>query len=171
MLKSRKIRDVMIGILELPHMPYWFNIKQSITLLVEMSANSKMLPPQVLLVFDELYNLVGIVGVKEILRGLEPGDLTTDKQITEQDQSLPPLPWDTMFDLNKDDEQAHKPVSDIMLPVRYFVDADEPLSKAAYLMAHNNLDVLPVIENKKKLIGIVRIAEVFDVLSNAVLKE
>jgi predicted transcriptional regulator len=38
-------------------------------------------------------------------------------------------------------------------------------------MLHNNLVLLPVLENKKKLVGVVRMIEVFDELSNAILSE
>jgi predicted transcriptional regulator len=36
-------------------------------------------------------------------------------------------------------------------------------------MIHNDLVLLPVLEDKKKFVGLVRIKEIFEELSNAVL--
>lgn len=58
-----------------------------------------------------------------------------------------------------------------MVPAKLFVEQDDPVTKAAYLMLHNDLILLPVLENKKKLVGVVRMIEVFDELSNAILTE
>ena len=38
-------------------------------------------------------------------------------------------------------------------------------------MLHHDLLLLPVLENKKKFVGLVRMIEVFDEISNAILKE
>jgi len=38
-------------------------------------------------------------------------------------------------------------------------------------MLHHELDLLPVLENKKKFVGLVRMIEVFDEISSGLLKE
>ncbi len=38
-------------------------------------------------------------------------------------------------------------------------------------MLHHDLLLLPVLENKKKFVGLVRMIEVFDEISDALLKE
>ncbi len=58
-----------------------------------------------------------------------------------------------------------------MAPAKYFVEPGDPITKAAYLMLHNDLLLLPVLEDKKKFVGLVRMIEVFDSISDAVLKE
>src|SRR4030067_1160184 len=68
-------------------------------------------------------------------------------------------------------EMAEKPISDVMTPAKFFVLPDDPITKAAYLMVHNELALLPVLENNKKFIGLVRMIEVFDELSNTILEE
>jgi len=39
------------------------------------------------------------------------------------------------------------------------------------VMLHNDLVLLPVLEDKKKFVGLVRMIEVFDSISDAILSE
>jgi CBS-domain-containing membrane protein len=110
--------------------------------------------------------------LKDILRGLEPRFLkpTTKAQVPEEDEAALSIIWDSLF--NKESrELAKRPVKEIMVPARYFVAPDDRITKAAYLMLHHHLVLLPVLENKKKFMGLVRMIEIFDEISNAILKE
>ena len=173
-MSDRKVaKDVMIGIFEYPHVPYWFTISQAIRIVKVSFISTKKYPdPMAILVFDEKYNLMGTLTLKDILRGLEPQFLkpSAKAQVAEEDESALSLIWDTLFD--KSSKQfVERPVSEIMTPAKYFVEPTDPLTKAAYLMLHHDLILLPVLENKKKFVGLVRMIEVFDEISNAMLKE
>ena len=173
MSDSKVVKDVMTGIFEYPHVPYWFSISQAIRIVKVSFLSSKKYPdPMAVLVFDEKYNLMGTLTLKDILRGLEPQFLKTraKAQVAEEDESALSLIWDTLFKKGAKD-LAEKPVSEIMATAKYFVEPGDPLTKAAYLMLHHDLVLLPVLENKKKFIGLVRMIEVFDEISNAVLTE
>jgi CBS domain-containing protein len=173
-MSDRKVaKDVMIGIFEYPHVPYWFTISQAIRIVKVSFISSKKYPdPMAILVFDEKYNLMGTLTLKDILRGLEPQFLkpSAKAQVAEEDESALSLIWDTLFDKGSK-EFAERPVSEIMTPAKYFVEPTDPLTKAAYLMLHHELDLLPVLENKKKFVGLVRMIEVFDEISSGILKE
>ncbi len=65
---------------------------------------------------------------------------------------------------------ASKSVSEVMAPVTIFVEPGESVKKAAYLMLRNNVVLLPVLENKRKLVGIVRMVEIFEEISNAMVE-
>jgi len=173
MSDSKVVKDVMIGIFEYPHVPYWFSIGQAIRIVkVSFLSTKKYTDPMAVLVFDEKYNLMGTLTLKDLLRGLEPRFLkpSSTAQVAAEDESALSLIWDTLF--NKESKDlTEKPVSEIMTPAKYFVEPGDPLTKAAYLMLHHDLVLLPVLENKKKFIGLVRMIEVFDEISNALLKE
>ncbi len=174
-MSDRKVvKDVMIGVFEYPHVPYWFTIGQAIKIVKVSFLSTKKYPdPMAILVFDEKYNLMGTLTLKDILKGLEPRFLKTppDKiQLAAENESALSLVWDTLFDKGSKD-LAEKPVSEIMVPAKYFVEPTDPITKAAYLMLHHDLLLLPVLENKKKFVGLVRMIEVFDEISNALLKE
>jgi len=173
MSNGRVAKDVMIGIFEYPHVPYWFSIGQAIRIVKVSFISSKKYPdPMAILVFDEKYNLMGTLTLKDILRGLEPRFLKPSEkaQVSVEDESALSLIWDTLFTQGTK-ELAEKPVSEIMIPAKHFVEPSDPLTKAAYLMLHHDLVLLPVLENKKKFVGLVRMIEVFDEISNALLKE
>jgi Mg/Co/Ni transporter MgtE len=153
--------------------PYWFTVSQAIRIVKVSFISSKKYPdPMAILVFDEKYNLMGTLTLKDILRGLEPQFLkpSAKAQVAEEDESALSLIWDTLFDKGAK-EFAERPVSEIMTPAKYFVEPTDPLTKAAYLMLHHDLILLPVLENKKKFVGLVRIIEVFDEISSGILKE
>ena len=172
MSNTKVVKDLMIDVFEFPHIPYWFSIRQAIGIIKKsLLTKEKCLQPMAVLVFDEKYNLVGTVSLKDILRGLEPRFLkpTTKAQGHVGDDSGLSILWDTLF--NKESkEMAEKPISDVMSPAKFFVAPEDPVTKAAYLMVHNDLALLPVLENNKKFVGLVRIIEVFDELSDAILK-
>jgi len=173
MSDRKAAKDVMIGIFEYPHVPYWFTVSQAIRIVKVSFISSKKYPdPMAILVFDEKYNLMGTLTLKDILRGLEPRFLKPSEkaQVAEEDESALSLIWDTLFDKGSK-EFAERPVSEIMTPAKYFVEPTDPLTKAAYLMLHHDLILLPVLENKKKFVGLVRMIEVFDEISNGILKE
>ncbi|MEW6416780.1 MAG: CBS domain-containing protein [Nitrospirota bacterium] len=138
-MSDKKIKDLMIGVFEYPHVPYWFTIKQAIMVVKKsVIGTEKCIHPLAVLVFDEKYNILGTLTLKDILKGLESK------------------------------EKAESPVSEVMIPVKFFVEPDDPATKAADLMLNNDLILLPVIEDKKKFVGVVRIIEIFDELTSAI---
>jgi len=174
MQSDKKIKDVMVGIFEFPHIPYWFSIDQAMRIIKVSFISAKKYPePLAILVFDEKYNLLGTLTLKDILRGLEPRFMRTPAgkaQVVDEDESALSLIWDSLF-AKESRDLAKKPVSEIMTPAKFFVEPGDPLTKAAYMMIHNDLILLPVLEGKKKFVGLVRMIEIFDELSNAILQE
>jgi Mg/Co/Ni transporter MgtE len=137
MAKGKVVKDFMIDVFEYPHVPYWFTVKQAIMVVKKsLIGTEKCIHPLAVLVFDEKYNILGTLTLKDILKGLESK------------------------------EKAERPVSDVMVPAKLFVEPDDPAAKAADLMLNNDLILLPVIEDKKKFVGVVRMIEIFDELTS-----
>jgi Mg/Co/Ni transporter MgtE len=172
MSKGKVIKDLMIDVFEYPHIPYWFTIKQAMGIIKKsLLSSEKCHHPMAILVFDEKYNLLGTLSLKDILRGIEPNFLkaTIKAQVPAEDESGLSMLWDTLFD-KESKEMSEKPVSEMMVPAKFFVRPEDPITKAAYLMIHNDLVLLPVLEDKKKFVGLVRMIEVFDELSSSILE-
>ena len=173
MHSDKKVKDLMIGVFDYPHIPYWFSIDQAMKIIkASFIKEKKYTEPLAILVFDEKYNLLGTLTLKDILRGLEPRFMRpTDKaQAYIQEGQELSIIWDTLF-ASESKELAQKPVNEIMIPTKYFVEPDDSIAKAAYLMIHDDLPLLPVLEAKKKFVGLVRMIEIFDELTNIIIKE
>lgn len=173
-LSDKRIKDIMVGIFEYPHIPYWFSIDQAIKIIKASFINTKTYPcPLAILVFDEKYNLLGTLTPDDILSGLGPRfkmEIREKAQMLDEDDATLSLDWDTLFTKESDD-LLKRPIGEIMVPVKYFVEPGDSLPKAAYLMIHHDLILLPVLENRKKAIGLVRMIEVFDEITKVILKE
>jgi hypothetical protein len=173
MSNGKVAKDVMIGIFEYPHIPYWFSINQAVRIVKVSFISTKKYPePMAILVFDEKYNLMGTLTLKDILKGLEPRFMQASEKMEgykDQESELSMI-WDSLFS-KQSKELAEKAVSEVMSPAKYFVEPNDPITKAAYLMVHHDLVLLPVLENKKKFVGLVRMIEVFDEISDSLIKE
>ncbi|WP_353685092.1 CBS domain-containing protein [Thermodesulfovibrio sp. 3907-1M] len=173
MTDKKLVKDVMLEIFEYPHIPYWFNIEQVIKVVkASFIQTKKHTDPLAILVFDEKYNLLGTATLKDILKGIEPVLLKPLPEVSALDEgkTVFAVVWDDLF-REESKKLAQKPVSEIMVPAKHFVDPSDPVTKAAYLMIHFDLALLPVIEDNKKLVGIVRMVEVFDAISEEIIKE
>jgi len=160
---DRKVRDIIVDIFDFPHVPYWFTIRQAIKIMkVALPHREKTSYPLGILVFDEKYNLLGMVSVKEILKAKEAG-LPKSAAVSHM-----PDGYATASSASRDEPEgtkyAEKTVSEVMTPLTCFVEPDDTLTKAAYLLIDNDLMVMPVLEQKKKLVGLVLLTEVFDQL-------
>jgi CBS domain-containing protein len=173
MANGRAVKDVMIDAFEYPHMPYWFTIRQAVGIMKKSVIESqKCVYPQIILVFDEKYNLMGSLTIRDILRGMEPRLLQpkamTEADVTYVDEKALAGIEASLFSAEAK-QLAEKPISDIMVPARIFVTPEDSVVKAAFLMERLNIQVLPVLEDGKKLAGVVRMIEVFEEVADIIL--
>jgi len=170
MLTRKSIKDVMVSIDEYPHIPSDISLKDAIGIVRSSMVDGRSCyQPMIALVFDN-HGLVGTLRLRDILKGLEPAFLkpsTTVQGYTEDAAGLSVL-WDTLFN-RESKERVEQLVKEVMNPIRVHVDVDDPIVKAAYLMIHNDLLLLPVVEGGKHVAGLIRMIEVFDELTRDVV--
>jgi Mg/Co/Ni transporter MgtE len=171
---TKKIKDLMIPLVDYPHIPYWFSVRQAIAMLKAAAAEPEAKNPRFVLVFDEKYQLLGSLGFKEMLMGIEPRFLRRPEAAHIQGarpSDLDPLLgmlWKDLFGRGCK-EEANKPVKDVMTPVKVTVKADDPVVKAAYAMVQAGLEIVPVMADNT-VVGIARLLDVFQEITAAVLE-
>jgi DNA-binding NarL/FixJ family response regulator len=163
---NKKVKDFMIPLEDYPHIPYWFTLRQAMAIVREAAIKFEgSFEPRAVLVFDEKYQLMGMLTLRDIIKGLEP-KFAKDTGIIKADPSLAVLMGD-MFGPNMK-EQSQKPVSEVMSPIRVTVNGDDPITKALFLMIQENVGMMPVLL-EKKVVGMVRMNELFKEISAVVL--
>lgn len=163
---EKKVKDLMIPLEDYPHIPYWFTLRQAMAIVREAAIKFEgVFEPRAVLVFDEKYQLMGVLTLRDIIKGLEPKFLK-ETALVKMDPSLTVLLGD-LFGPNMKQE-SQKPVSEVMSPIRITVDAQDAIVKALYMMIKENVGMIPVMQDKK-VAGIVRLSDLFTEISKVVL--
>jgi CBS domain-containing protein len=168
---DKKVRDLMIPLEDYPHIPYWFTLRQAMAIVREAAIKFEgSFEPRAVLVFDEKYQLMGMLTLRDIIKGLEPRFLKESKVLEgkkiDMDPSLTVLLGDLFGPGLK--EQSQKPVSEVMSPIKVTVDAEAPIAKALFLMIKENVGTMPVM-HANKVTGMIRLSDLFNEVSKLVL--
>lgn len=167
-MKVKTAGELMIPLDQYPHLPYWFTLRQAMAEMEqsEFDVDGRKSLPRVVLVFDEKYQLLGIVRRRDILRGLEPSFLSQPMDAT----GFVALPDPSLVDFSLEGirERAERPVRDVMLPIRATADYDDHVMKLIYMMVGNNLHLLPVLKDGS-VAGVVRTVDVFHEVAQQLL--
>ena len=176
-MKDIRAKDVLIPLDKYPHVPYWFTLRQAMVEIVsaEIDIHGHKSLPRAVLIFNEAYQLIGMVRRRDILKGLEP------KFLLERPLQYRKKLFDVQVDpnlslLSSDDfwkgvqEQAERPVSDIMIPIERTVESGDHIFKVIYEMNEYDLHLMPVLENKQ-VVGVVRTVDVFNAVYKLVMEQ
>lgn len=168
--------DIMIPLDQYPHVPYWFTLRQALAEMEksDLHIGGRHSLPRFLLVFDEDYQLIGVIRRRDILRGLEPSVLR-GKPIAERKR---------LFEAHQNEgrereipyaelvrgilQQAETPVNDWMQPIELTVDYNDHIVKVIYEMNAHNMPMVPVVKDGA-VVGVVRTVDIFHVVSNTFL--
>jgi predicted transcriptional regulator len=156
-MDKKKIKDIVIPLAEYPHMPYWAALREAIAQLNVAFETGH----HTVLVFDEAYKLVGMLLQKDILKGLDP-------KFAEHHEEGVPVLWDTLL-ASGGEKRLAQPIKDFMSQAKISVDANDSILKVSHVMLHEDAYLLPVMEGDK-LIGVVRMGDIFQQITNALLK-
>jgi CBS domain-containing protein len=174
MSNATTVKELAVKITEYPHIPYWMSVRDAIAMIHSAYDETAGLGEhRMVLVFDEKYQLRGILTLKDLLGGIEPRFLKRDEKsryqgLSDQDYvTLSALVEGTFSEKAK--EEAAKPVSEVMTPIRATLNADDSVAKAAFVMFQANVSLVPVMEGKK-VIGVLRMSDVFNQITKTVLE-
>jgi CBS-domain-containing membrane protein len=154
---KKKVKDLVIPLSNYPHMPYWGTLTEAIAQLNVAYETGH----HTVLVFDEAYKLVGMLLQRDILKGLEP-------KFAQHHEEGVPVFWDDLLKSGAEKRLA-RPIKEFMSDVMATIDADDSILMASHVMLVKNTYLLPVLEGER-LIGVVRMGDVFHEITNTVLK-
>jgi CBS domain-containing protein len=169
----KKIADLMIPLEDYPHVPYWFTLRQAMAIVREAAIKFEgTFEPRSVLVFDEKYHLLGILTLGDILRGLAPkflqGAVGKLRAVFDFDSALSGLEADISGPQVK--EASQTPVSEVISPITVTVGAGDSLAKALLLMIQEDVGRMPVMQ-EQKVVGIIRLSDLFQEISDFVLQD
>ena len=168
MPNQKKVKDLMIPLEDYPHIPYWFTLRQAMAIVREAAIKFEgSFEPRAVLVFDEKYQLMGILTLRDIIKGLEPRFLK-ETSLVKMDPSLTVLMGDLLGPNMK--EASQRPVSEVMSPIQATIDGEAPIVKALYVMIKENVGMMPVIQDNK-VAGMIRMSDLFGEIAKVVLGE
>ncbi len=172
--------DVMLTLDRYPNCQGNCNIREAI---VALSASAVRLEdghfmlPRYLLIRNAENELVGVVGRRELLKGLVP-HLREDRESAEHIKALVPfggstpseifIRWTSLFSkaaLEASKESVHS----VMVPIRGAVQADDSLSTVISTMLFHNIDLVAVLDGTK-VAGVVLMTNIFDVVAQFVME-
>jgi hypothetical protein len=165
----RRIKDIMFGIFEYPHIPYWFSIGQAIKIIrISYRSGSKYSDPVAVLIFDEKYNLLGTLSLVDIMKSLGPYLPDTSPAgadgVSEEERL-------TRLFAERAGKRIEEQASSIMTPAKVYCAPEDSIFHAADLIIRNDLILLPVLEKKRKLVGLVRAGELFEEVSKLIVQQ
>ena len=170
------VQEIMIPLDQYPKVLPSCSLRDAMRLMeeAELDFGGRKSLPRALLVFDESGDFRGCVRRRDIMGGLEPKFLVSE-----------PIHYRMkLFDVNLDpnlsalankhvvkgiQEQAQRPVSEVMRPIETSLNYDDRLMKAIYEMVVYSLNIIPVMR-QRKVIGVVRSVELFHELAKLVLQ-
>jgi CBS domain-containing protein len=168
MAAEKKVKDLMIPLEDYPHIPHWFTLRQAMAIVREAAIKFEgSFEPRAVLVFDEKYQLMGILTLRDMIKGLEPKFLQATG-LVKMDPSLTVLLGDQLGPNIR--EASQRPVSEVMSPIQASVAGDAPIAKALYLMIKENVGLMPVIQ-EDKVAGMIRLSDLFGEIATVVLGE
>ena len=170
-----RAKDIMIPLNDYPHIPHFFTLKQAVVLMENstIKVGDRVSLPRSILVFDEKYQLVGLVRRRDLLRGLEPDFL----------RRMPLQNRRELFDVSVDSNlaevtagriasevihQGERQVSELVHPLDARVKQTDSLARIVHEMVSHHQNLVPVTD-ENRIVGVVRSVDVFHEVAKLVI--
>jgi CBS domain-containing protein len=168
MSNTKSVKELMIPLEDYPHIPYWFTLRQAMAIVREAAIKFEgSFEPRAVLVFDEKYQLMGMLTLRDIIKGLEPRFMH-ETALVKADPNLTVLMGDLFGPGMR--EASQKPVSEVMSPIKITIAGGDSIAKAVFLMIQENVGMMPVVQDSK-VAGMIRLSDLFTEISKLVLGE
>ncbi|MEN3039497.1 MAG: CBS domain-containing protein [Candidatus Kryptonium sp.] len=171
MLRSKKVKDLMVPLKEYPSVKENQNLKEAFIILRKNFEEGKGY--RSILVVDDKNQLRGVLSMIDLIKAVEPRFLKLSKpagyQGLIQDDSTLSILWEDLF-LEECQKVAQKPIKEILMPIKATVTPNDSLTKAAFLLVSTDSRILPVIDDGK-IIGVIRLVDIFKEITDIVLAE
>ncbi|MDP1653794.1 MAG: CBS domain-containing protein [Rhodocyclaceae bacterium] len=168
---SGTVSELMIPLAKFPHVRGNATLRDAFAML-HLTTSEKGDLFRNVVVLDEQDRILGLLSIKNMLLALMPDYLQPGKGLFQgsgNDISALAVLWQD--DCVDHCHQSHKiRARDHLIPVPVSVAPDEPLTRALFLFATTSFYLLPVVENKR-MIGMLRLVDVFDEVMIEVLSE
>ena len=174
MAKKITMADIMTPIDKYIHVPFWHSIRQAMAALEKGQKKTECSSTnRVVLVFDNAYNLVGAARRINMLKGLEPSFLHTERK--ERQKSWFPVKDDISLSVVNEEKLEHnilkrseRPIEDVMESIEEVLNVNDRITKAVFDMAKVPVGVLPILDDKS-VVGIVTVDELFKAVTEIVV--
>lgn len=168
---------IMVPLSDYPHISDQSTLREAMRVFESapgLEVKGRKSQPRKMLVFDEANILVGVLRRRDIFRGIEPEFLTDKRLNTSQkrfsvqiDSNL--LEMSFMQIIKGMRKQSNRKVSEVMIPIKAYVNHDDHIAKVIYDLVEYDVSLLPVVKNSK-VVGVVRSLDVFSEVADYVLK-
>lgn len=169
-MEIKRAGDLMIPLDEYPHIPFWYSLRKAMDELekYEFDIEGRRSLPRVLMVFNEKYQLMGIVRRRDIFRGLDPDALSQllvkARKEASGSKDEHARSDSTFKKLGKRmEERSEQPVTDVMQRIQVTVNFDDHFIKVISQMVNSDLSLLPVVK-EGEVAGVIRTVDLFSEL-------
>ena len=166
MLDSLSVRDLYVSIDEYPHITADAPIAEAFAVINSaLEAHTRY---RSILVHDKQGCVKGYLTMRDLIHAVadfqhsnRPGyKYYHPFEGIPEDFTALSLIWQEGFTL-KIREETGNPVHQVMTPVEDTVSLDDPFGKCVYLMLERDVRILPVVEKDNRVLGVVRLVDLF----------
>ena len=173
MLDSLNVRDLYVSIDEYPHIAADATIAEAFAVINSaLEAHTRY---RSILVHDKRGCVKGYLTMRDLIHAV--ADFQHGKRPAykyyhpfegiPEDFTALSLIWQEGFTL-KIREETGKPVRQVMTLVEDTVSLNDPFGKCVYLMLARNVRILPVVEEDNRVLGVVRLVDLFQRIAKAI---
>ncbi len=178
-MKIKTAGEVMVPLDLYPQINHRATVREAIEILnkTQLEHKGKYSTPRMLLVFDDIHQLVGILRRRDILHGLMPASALSDSSslIAEGAQfGIAPDPnlTEMMYEriIRKMHSGTGKQVYEVMGPTIRWVNHDDHLPKAVFYVITEDVSLLPVIQDGR-VVGVLRSIDILHEVDRLIMEE